>query len=83
MQQQYISFEIISQSKHETINVLWVEIESPTGSFIVGPNHSPLISIVKKKGILTYKTDDLEEVTQEVCSGIFEVEDNKAVLILN
>jgi F0F1-type ATP synthase epsilon subunit len=82
MHQKNISLEIISSSKNEIINVLWVEIESPTGSFVVGPDHIPLVSIMKKRGILTYKQNNGEEVEQEVNGGIFEIYNNKAFAIL-
>ena len=82
MHQKNISLKIISSSKNETIKVLWVEIESPTGSFVVGPDHSPLVSIMKKRGVFTYKTNDGEEVVKGVNNGIFEVDDNNAIIIL-
>ncbi len=76
------NLDIISPIAKESLNVLWVEIESPTGSFLVGIDHCPLISLIKQKSTIFYKTAT-EEVSRKLHSGgIFQVEDNKAQIIL-
>lgn len=74
--------EIISPTKTETASVFWIEIESPTGSFLVGANHAPIISILKKNSRLTYKVDTTEEISREIYGGMFEVTDNVARILL-
>lgn len=78
-----LELEIISPTKSNKISIQWIEIESPNGSFLVGINHSPLISIIKKKGILVYKKKDGKEIATEVYGGIFKVAHNKATIILD
>jgi len=51
---EYFDLTIITPTSSQTEKVLWVEIEGPTGSFVVGHDHSPLISLLKKQGSLTY-----------------------------
>ncbi len=75
-------FELISPTKAETYNVHWVEIESPNGSFVVGIDHSPLVSVIKEKSTVRYETDGNQEVAVEVSGGIFKVAKNKAIAIL-
>jgi F0F1-type ATP synthase epsilon subunit len=77
-------FEIISPTSSQTIKVEWVTIESPTGSFFVGPHHTPLVSLIKKKSTLTYKNAAEKEATNvPIHEGFFRVTDNnKASLIL-
>ncbi len=63
--------------------VEWIEIESPTGSFIVGLNHAALISIVKHLSKVTYKKKDEAETVLAVQGGVFRVVENKAILLLD
>jgi F0F1-type ATP synthase epsilon subunit len=75
--------EIVSITQHTTLNIEWLEIESPTGSFFIGPSHSYLISLVKPKSTFIYKLPDQKEPeTIEIFSGIFKVNNNKALLVL-
>jgi F0F1-type ATP synthase epsilon subunit len=75
--------EIISANENEKFEVHWVEIESPSGSFLVGPNHSPLISIIKKNSVVIYKKGDGEEVSINVYGGLFNMSGhNRAVVLL-
>ena len=79
------SFELkmISPDSSEEIIIEWIEIESPTGSFLVGHDHSPLVSIVKKKSIVCYKKMDGETISLDAPGGIFKIIDNKATILLD
>ena len=84
MFEKYFDLEIISPTKSQSFRVEWVEIESVTGCFLVGHDHSPLVSIFKRGNSLIDKkwdTDNVEEVF--VDGGIFSVEKNKAFAILD
>ena len=78
-----LSLEIISPTLAQQLTVEWIEVESPTGSFFVGPNHSPLISIIKNKSNLLYKTEGNEPTAVVTTHGVFYIEENKAVVILD
>jgi len=75
--------EIISPSYHATLIIEWFEVETPTGSFFVGPNHSPLISLVKNKSRIIYKKAGNGEEVLEVPGGFLKIEHNKGLLILD
>ena len=77
-------FEIVRTGSNKIIKVEWIEVQSPTGDFIVGPDHSPLVSILKDRGKLKYKDFDSKNVTKiDTYGGIFRVQENKAVAILD
>ena len=76
------TLEIISPTNTEKFSIFWVEIESPTGSFLVAIDHSPLISVLKKQSRLTYKTDMSKQFSREIYGGMFEVSNNLARVIL-
>lgn len=78
-----LELEIIKPTESKTVSVLWVEVEGLNGNFIVGPEHSPLISILKPKGRLIYKTIHNLEVEIDTFGGIIKVGSNKATVILD
>ena len=40
--------------KQDSIAVKWVSITSPSGSFVVGPGHRPLVSAVEPESTVVY-----------------------------
>ena len=62
----------------------WVLLECPGGSFVVGPDHRPLVNILSGSSTLTYAVKGHEE-TLEVPEdgGLVHVLDNQVVLFLN
>ncbi|MFH0898312.1 MAG: hypothetical protein V1855_01925 [bacterium] len=84
MEKTTFNLEIISPEIAEKMDIEWIEIESPTGSFLVGPNHSTLISIIKKKSIIVYqKKATLEKIAIDASGGIFSVHNNHAIILLD
>ncbi len=83
MEPLYFTFEIITPTTTTTHIVEWVEIESPTGSFLVGPQHSPLVSIIKNKSSIIYKNANAQTCTLDVSQGIFKVDATKAIALLD
>jgi F0F1-type ATP synthase epsilon subunit len=84
MNNESFELEIISPTSNRTEIVEWVEVESPTGSFFVGPNHSPLVSLIKNKSHFSYKQVGLAAPQSFIVhEGVFRVsEENKAKVIL-
>lgn len=78
-----LELEIITRTESKKIPVLWIEVQSPTGNFIIGPDHSPLVSLLKERGKLTYKEHQGEEVSLNTYGGIIKVDGSKAVAILD
>ena len=84
MENTYFTLEIISPIDSKEITIEWVEVESPNGSFIVGAGHSPIISVLKKRGFLTYKPKGGESMKIEIMSGgLFKATEKKAVILLD
>lgn len=83
MQTDVFELEIIQPSSSKRLSIFWVEVESPTGNFVVGPEHLPLVSILKKRGKLTYQLYNGSKVSIDIYGGIFKVANNKAIVILD
>ena len=75
--------EIIRPTSAETINVAWLEVESPTGSFVIGPQHSPLISLLKRKTDLIYQIADGPKIKIDVFGGLLRVQDDRVIVLLD
>ena len=84
-----LELEIITRIESKKIPVEWIDIQSPTGNFIIGPDHSPLVSLLKERGVLTYKVQALakehqgDEVSIDTYGGIIEVDGSRATAILD
>lgn len=81
--EQVLELEIVRPLSSKRLSVLWIEVEAQLGSFVVGPFHCPLVSLLKAGGRLIYKTPQHLEIEMEVVSGMLVIHDNKAVIILD
>lgn len=80
----HFDFEIISPTSSQNVQVEWIEVEGVNGCFLVGPWHSPLVSVLKKGNSLIYKRVGLVDCQRVfVGEGIFSVENNKAKAIID
>ncbi len=75
--------ELISPSMSREVDVNWVHIQSTTGSFLVGPDHRPLVAVLKPKGELRYRTSGGEEQTLNIVGGLVRVIGDRALVILD
>lgn len=75
--------EIVYSTKLKQVSVFWIEVQSPTGNFIVGHNHCHLVSILKEQSKLTYKEVNGSEISIQIHRGFFKVADNKAIVWLD
>lgn len=81
----YFDLEIVSSTSREQLVVEWVEVQGVGGSFLVGPDHSPLVSIIIGGCSLIYKKQNIS-LNQEIpisSGGIFKIENNKAIILLD
>lgn len=78
MENQTIEFEIVTPQSQNIIQVEWIEIQSPTGNFVIGPNHRPLVSLVIRKGKLSYKPVSGNVTYIYPSEGIFIISNNRA-----
>lgn len=83
MSEEILELEIITRKDAKQIPVEWINVQSPTGNFVVGPDHAPLVSLLKERGKLTYKEHEGKEVSIDTYGGIFKVDGNKATVILD
>ena len=79
----HFELNIVTPTETTTVMVEWVEVDSPTGSFLVCAGHSPLVSMIKNKSTLTYKAPNAQAVIYQVSSGLLQVQATKTTVILD
>lgn len=78
-----ITLRIQRPFSQKELSVDWVHVQSPTGSFIVGPGHRTLISAVSASSSVTYKSGGSEQSLEVGESdGLVHVVDNTVILFL-
>ena len=83
MASKVLDLEIIRPISSKRISVLWLEVEGLTGSFVIGPDHAPLISLLKPQARLIYKTCDNLEVEIDTFGGLVSVVGSRVIVLLD
>lgn len=74
--------EIITNYNNIICDAEWIEVETPTGDFVIGPGHCDIVSLLKNKSFLSYKKRGLPIEQKEVTQGILIVAQGKVTIIL-
>jgi F0F1-type ATP synthase epsilon subunit len=76
--------KIIKPTKKDVFDVEWLDIQTPSGNFFVGPEHEDLITILKERSPISYKkVKDTQPETIDSYGGILKIENNEAIIILD
>lgn len=74
---------IVTPVSQTTLEVEWLEIETPVGNRVILPHHAPLIAALKPRSIISFKVADGATDTRFAYSGVVEVNRTQANVILN
>lgn len=78
-----MELKIVSPQETKTHGILWLEVFTELGSFVIQPGHAPtVLTPLPNKEIIFGLTNGKRE-TLTVPRGILEVGRNKAVLLIN
>ena len=80
---QLVTLSIITPTASQQHNVEWLEITSPNGSFFIGPNHSPLVSLLKPASNIIYKLENHEPISVATTGGIVTIKNNTVLALLD
>ena len=81
MDKQEFDVEILSHDLLTSMKVEWLEVMSPTGSFVVAFDHAPIISLLKKGSLIVFFKDGRQEQMEAVGGGIVHIQSGKPVII--
>jgi F0F1-type ATP synthase epsilon subunit len=75
-------FEIVRPTSSKTMVVEHIVVQAVSGNFVVGPDHSPLIAVLRPKGDLLFKEAGKGEQKIDTFGGLFVIQDGKATCVL-
>lgn len=73
---------IMSASSSESHDIIWLEVNTPTGNLVIQEHHAPLITLVNKQEEVTYcfKTGKKSTLTLPH-GGILKITRTQALLL--
>lgn len=77
-----VKVEIFSPTSSSSFHVHWIEIDSPSGFFMVGHGHQNTLSLLKQNGKLTYKSEENNHVSLIVPGGMAIIQNNVVKVLL-
>jgi F0F1-type ATP synthase epsilon subunit len=78
-----MEFKIVSPQETKIYTILWLEVFTQLGSFVIQPGHAPtVLTPLPNKDIIFGLTNGKRE-TIKIPHGVLEVGRHKAVLLIN
>lgn len=78
-----MKLDIMSPTSSETLNINWIEVNTPQGSFVVEKGHAPTIATLSQD---KYITVNLEQNNQEkkikISGGVIHVQRDKVTILV-
>lgn len=74
---------IVSSEKKESIEVAWVELNTPTGNYIIQPGHAPMILALSPQQPFIYAHKNGKEEIVMVERGIAEITRTQVTILLS
>lgn len=74
---------IISPAKKETLEIAWVEINTPTGNYVIQEGHAPTAFILSSDKLLTYALKNGRQENILIEQGIIDISRTGALVLLN
>ena len=74
---------IISPEKKESVDVAWVELNTPTGNYIIQPGHAPMIVTLSPQQAFVYAHKNGKEEIVMVERAIAEITRSQVNILLS
>lgn len=78
-----MELSIISPLQKKTFNIAWIEINTPVGSFVIQPGHSPMIIGLAQNKTITFCLMNGKQESFIVEHGFIEITKTAATVLLN
>ncbi|MBT4595107.1 hypothetical protein HOD08_04505 [bacterium] len=69
--------KFLSGEGETAVNVHWIEIQTPSGSVVIGPDHTPYVSLVKPESQVTYEEQSGQRKNVPIQNGFVVVENGE------
>lgn len=77
-----MNLKILSVEQARTVNVAWIEINTPVGNFIIQDGYTPTIFMLAQGKPLILCLADNSQETIDIKNGILEIDRIQATLLL-
>lgn len=78
-----MQLQIVSPEKQQTIEVAWVELNTPTGNYIIQHGHAPMALVLSEKQPFIYAHKNGKEEIMMVERGIAEITRTQVTILLS
>ena len=74
--------KIIRPSGHKQHHIMWLEINTPTGNFVIAKGHAPMIVTLSNKKQIIFELTTGQEVSEVISGGVAQISRNEIKLLL-
>ena len=74
--------KIIRPGGHKQHQIIWLEINTPTGNFVIAKGHAPMIVTLSKKKQIVFELATGQELSEIVSGGIAHILRDEIQLLL-
>jgi F0F1-type ATP synthase epsilon subunit len=74
---------VVRPSGSQVFNIVWIELHTPLGSFVVQKNHAPMIVTLAANKELLFVLKSGKHESLPVKQGIVEITREKVMVLLN
>lgn len=67
---------------HSTFSIAWLEINTPTGNYVIQQGHVPTIMNLEGKQPLTFRLKSGKQESIMVRQGIINIDRNEATIVM-
>lgn len=78
-----MQLHIVSPEKQQTIEVAWVELNTPSGNYIIQQGHAPMALALSPKQQLVFAHKNGKEEIIMVERGIAEITRTQVIILLS
>ncbi len=78
-----MQLQIARPTEKKLINILWIDLQTPVGSFVIQPEHAPMIIALKPDSFVTFALENGAQESVAVKQGIAHVTRESVTLLLN
>lgn len=78
-----MDFTIICPTSKKTYEIMWLEINTPKGNFIIQPGHAPMIISLSKKRPITFSLKNGKRESIIIQEGVVSIDRTHATVITN
>jgi F0F1-type ATP synthase epsilon subunit len=74
---------IISPREIQEFAILWIELNAPTGNFVIQQGHAPMILILQPHQPIIFELNNGKQKTLTVPEGIAEITRTSITILMN